>query len=128
MATNSAVLDEHLRYLSVAYAVSVTERDEWIQVNNFRLPPGYNAFTTEILVEVPVDYPLSPPGVGARVYVRPNLRFRGRKLRDVHPGTTPGWGDWAWLCYQWIRWDPHVDDLVSFMEMVRTDLTDPPTH
>ena len=78
--------------------------------------------------EMPRDYPLCPPGIGTHTYVSPDLQFNGRQLRDVHAGVTPGWGRWAWLCYQSIHWDPHRDDLVTFMEMVRADLTNPPTR
>ena len=97
-----------------------------------KLPPGYNLAVTSVLVEIPSDYPLSPPGIGGnRVYVSPWLRFRSRTIRDVHPDRTPsyltpGSGPWAWWCYQEIRWYPVRDNLIRFMEMFRADLTNPP--
>jgi hypothetical protein len=86
-----------------------------------------------LLIELPHDYPLSPPGLGDyRVFASPYLLFWSRMLQDLHPETTPcyatpGFGPWAWWCYQYIRWSPRRDDLVRFVEMVRADLTNPPT-
>jgi hypothetical protein len=113
--------------LSVGYLLSVSSDFRWIIVRDFRLPPGFNYFCTDVLVEIPQDYPCSPPGVAAHVYLSPKLRFKGQELQDLHEGTTPGWGDWAWFCYSKIDWDPNRDDLIKFMEMVRADLTNPGT-
>jgi hypothetical protein len=113
----------------MAYSLEVTDDYRFVIVHGFRLPPGFNWSTTDMLVEIPSDYPCSPSGVGcSRIYVPKGIRYWGYRLRDCHEGVTPGWGNWAWLCYRHIQWDPHSDDLVKFMEMVRADLTDPPTE
>ena len=128
MARNLTVLDQQLRELSLGYPLSISDDYDWIIASRFRLPPGFNLQHTTVLLEIPSDYPLSPPGIGSRVYLPPSLRFGDKKLKDLHEGTTPGWGSWAWFCYEWIRWDPHRDDLVKFLEMIRADLTNPPTR
>jgi hypothetical protein len=131
---NRQPLEKHLRRLSCAFQLQVADNYRFVIVGGVRLPPGYNHTLTSVLVEIPSDYPLSPPGIGNnRVYVSPRLRFRGRTLKDVHPDArpsypTPGSGDWAWWCYQEIRWDPVRDDLIRFMEMFRVDLTNPPVN
>ena len=118
----------HLEVLSVAYVVSISDDHRWLLIQNFRLPPGFSRNETGVLLEVPTDYPFSPPAVGSSMlYLPPNLRFKGRRLRDFHAEVNPGWGNWGWFCYEDIRWDPHRDDLVRFLEMVRQDLTDPNT-
>ena len=127
MGRNMAILEDHLRMLSVGYPISVSDDYNWLRVNHFLLPPGHDRSRTDILVEVPHDYPLSPPGVRAHMYLPRSLRFQGRKLKDLHPWITPGWGDWAQMCFEWIRWNPHRDDLIGFMDMVRLDLTNPET-
>jgi hypothetical protein len=127
MTLNNYVLEEHLRGLSVAYSVSVSDDNRWIIVRNFKTPPGFNQYYIDILIRVPKDYPVSPPGTGSRVYIPSGLRFKGKKLADVYPDVNPGWGSWAWFCYQNIKWDPTRDDLVKFMEMVRLDLTNSKT-
>jgi ubiquitin-protein ligase len=106
---------------------------EFVVVAGFKLPPGYNVPLTSILLEIPSDYPLSPPGIGNnKAYISPHLRYNGRQLRDVHSNLSPsyptlGFGPWAWLCYTEIRWNPVGDDLIRFLEMMRADLTNPPT-
>ena len=121
-------LNDDLNVLSMGYTLSLSDDLKWVTVHDFKLPPGYNLGYTDILMETPSDYPFSPPGVGVRVYLNPDLHFRGRKLADLHARVTPGWGNWAWFCYEWINWDPNNDDLVKFMEMIRTDLTNPNTE
>ena len=126
MSRPSPILSRQLRALALGYRLEITPDLQWLLVRDVRLPPGYDRSTTEVLVQLPPDYPASPPGLNGGVFVRPDLRFRGRLLDSVHQTVTPGWGAWAWFCYQQIRWNPHRDNLISFMEMVRADLTDPP--
>lgn len=128
MPQNMHILTQHLQTLAVAYGLSTSEDYRYVWLSGFRLPPGFNYRATDVLLTLPGDYPLSPPGIGdSRVYVSPHLRFAGRRLQDLHENVTPGWGDWAWLCYQRIDWHPWQDDLAKFLEMVRADLTNPPT-
>jgi hypothetical protein len=128
MSRYTPILAAHLRGLSLGYALDVSEDYQWVLVRGFRLPPGFNAYDAEVLLEMPHDYPSTPPGVSSRVYLPQSLRFHGRPLQNLNPGTTPGWGTWAWFCYQWIAWNPHRDDLAKFVEMIRADLTNPPTQ
>ncbi|HUX00694.1 MAG: E2/UBC family protein [Phycisphaerae bacterium] len=128
MARPSATLLRHLQILSVAYSLTISDDYRWVIVHDFLVPPGYNWSYIDVLVEIPWDYPCSPLGVGgSHVFVPPDLRYRGRTLRDLHPEITPGWGRWAWFCYERVAWDPYRDNLVTFLETVRADLTYPPT-
>ncbi len=126
MALNAAILAEHLRLLSIAYPVSITDDDAWLIIHGFMLPPGFNCTHSDVLLEVPTDYPLTPPGVAARLYVRPDLRYQGHVIKSFYVKDLPRWGKWGWLCYRGIRWDPCSDNLVTLMEMIRADLTKPP--
>jgi hypothetical protein len=125
--TNHAVLERHLQVLQVGYPPSIANDLSSVIVHDFVLPPGFNRQTMDVLIELPRDYPLTPPGLAKRVYLPNDLRYRGRKLVDLHLWTTPGWGNWAYFCYNRINWDPQRDDLVRFLEMIRADLTDPKT-
>jgi hypothetical protein len=130
----SDALYRHLRDLSLACRVWLAGDQKYVILGGVNLPPGYNRSQIDILVEIPRDYPLSPPGVGEHnVFVPPSIRFQGRTPKYLHEGThpsysTPGFGPWAWWCYQRIDWDPLRDNLIKFLEMVRADLTDPPTE
>jgi ubiquitin-protein ligase len=125
VAVNEAILDEHLKALSNRYVLSVSDDAKWIVVHDFELPAGYSRTSTNVLVEVPRDYPLTPPGVACRICIAPDLRFRGETLRDLYARDVPPWGRWGWLCYRDIRWDPHQDSLLTLIEMLRTDLARP---
>jgi hypothetical protein len=121
------ILERQLELLAVAYTARLSSDGRYLCIYDFLLPPGYDRPTTEVLIELPSDYPLSPPGVAHRIYLPPSLRFQDRRLDDLHPNVTPGWGSWAWFCYRRIDWDPGRDDLVGFLEMMRADLTNPKT-
>jgi hypothetical protein len=130
---NHPRLERDLQNLSRGCALWIGDDYGFVVVDELRLPPGYNCSTTRLLITLPPDYPLSPPGVGDnRVYLPPTLRFKRRELRDLHPIVeppfrTPGFGPWAWLCYERVDWIPEHDNLIRFVEMVRADLTKPGT-
>jgi hypothetical protein len=90
MLCRSPILAQHLRVLGRVYPGSASADRRWVIVQGFHLPPGYWRTHTEVLVGMPDDYPLCPPGVSSRVYLRPSLGFRGRDLKNLHVGTTPG--------------------------------------
>lgn len=127
-----SILSEHFSVLSLAYTLSVDDHWRWLVVEDFNLPWGYNHSQIQVLIELPNDYPLSPPGVGSSgIFLPRSIRYHDRELRDLHPRTRPRVrcrGKWAWFCYQWIHWDPMWDDLVKLLEMVRADLTNPKTY
>jgi hypothetical protein len=122
---SATILDEHLRLLSIGYPLSISDDKKWLLIHEFKLPPGYNRTHTDVLVEIPADYPLTPPGVASRAYLAPDLRHEGRVLQCFYVRIVPGWGKWGWLCYRGINWNPCSDSLVTLMEMFRADLTDP---
>jgi hypothetical protein len=125
-------IDRHLERLSHFFPVLLDDNYGFVIVQKVRLPPGFNRSETNLLIGLPQGYPVTPLGVGnSRVFVSPDLRFHNRKLKDV-PETTPRipvpLGPWAWFCYESIRWNPVTDNLITFVEMVRADLTNPPTE
>ncbi|MCK4658175.1 MAG: hypothetical protein KAV82_01515 [Phycisphaerae bacterium] len=42
MPSNAAILDEHLRVLSIGYPLSISDDGKWLVVHEFKLPPGFN--------------------------------------------------------------------------------------
>lgn len=114
-----------IKKLSFGYTIEPTKN--YFMVREFLLPPGYNREEISILVLPPEDYPISPPGVGSSfAYIPKALLFHGYELQDLHPDMNyPGFGDWAWLCFQEIKWNPNKDNLITFFEIVRTTLTNP---
>ena len=102
-----------------------------MNVDGVKLPSGYNRSHIPLYIEIPEDYPATPPGVGGHhVYVPRDLTFWGYKLKDMHLNRSPeedtsGLGPWAWWCYESITWNPLRDNLFSFVEMFRSDLGNP---
>ena len=124
----SAIFEQHLRVLALAHRIDVSPDDQWIVVHGFQLPVGYSSSEISILVYIPPDYPVSPPGYPEGLFVPQGLRFQGHRLFHIHENATPGWGAWAWLCFHSLAWDCHRDDLVRFLEMIRADLSNPHTN
>lgn len=126
-------LERDLQALSRGFRLWIDDDWDFVIIADLVLPPGYGQSLTAMLLELPDDYPLSPLGVGAsHVFVPPTLRFRGKRLSDLHDWRTPsvdtpGFGPWAWFCYERVKWAPERDDLVRFVEMVRADLANPRT-
>ena len=120
------VIQKHLIRLRTAYRYAVSRDGRILWVKNFLLPHGYNRQKTEVVIHVPEDYPVTP--LGADVYLPRGLRFRRRRLahlHDQHHTRVPG--DWMWYCLTMTNWEPLKDDFVSFLEYVRSDLTNPET-
>lgn len=124
MAASSLIVCAHLQALAQVYRTSVSSDGAWVQIADFVLPAGFNAATTPVLLGLPPDYPLRPPGVLPHgIFVMPALRFRGGLHPNIVEGRGPGWGQWAWLCVYRIEWDPRRDDLVRVLELARTVLS-----
>ena len=123
---NSSILLRDLRDLSSVTRVLASQDLDRIIVDKVLLPPGWNRPHTRMLVEIPEDYPFSPPGVDpSRIFLETGLRFKGRVPTDYHEGyRIDGYG-WAWLCYQSIDWQTQRDNLISLLERVRADLSKP---
>ncbi len=122
---NLAILEQHLIELSHVYPLNVADNYDFFILRGFELPPGYNRAETDVWLDLPDDYPESPPGVGSsRVFLPSDLQFGGRKPADYHERIGPK--GWAWWCYESISWDPCRDNLLVFFELLRTHMTDPP--
>lgn len=120
------ILLDHLKSLSIRYTVEVFCDLSEAHILDFNCPPGYNYTVMEVRLILPEDYPASPPGVSpSSVYVPSDLLFRGNQPNDFHPNCGPS--GFAWWCFESIKWDPCRDDLITFMELLRLTMTDPPT-
>ena len=125
--------ERHLENLSsVGFSLWIGKDLKFVIVEGVRLPSGYNRRSIPVLIELPINYPLTPPGVGGNhIYVPGELRYEGCELRDIHEASTPsfktpGFSGWAWMCYEHIDWDSCRDDLITLIETIRADLTNPP--
>ena len=120
------MLTRHLRELSLACSIVASRDLSVVIIQDVKLSPGWNRSQTQMLVQIPEDYPLSPPGTaGSYIYVEAGLRFGGRRPADYTEGHRFAGIKWAWWCYENIGWDPLRDNLVTLLERVRADLSNP---
>jgi hypothetical protein len=128
-SANVRALEDDVRDLSYAYEVALDDDCQHLFVRNFNTPPGYNLSIIPVLLELPSDYPESPPGVGgSHLFLPKGLRYRHHRLQDFHEEVGPlgnSEGQWGWWCYERIDWDPCQDNLITFFELLRTDMTNP---
>ena len=69
-------LREDLESLSIYFDLWVDDAYHFVIVQSVRLPFGYSYEKIDLLLELPADYPLSPPGVGdARVFCAQRTAF-----------------------------------------------------
>ena len=109
--------------LGNAFSVEVDSDLQWTIIEDFLTPLAYSPDFIPVLMKIPPDYPLTPPGLGHyNIYVREGLRRDDGKMIDhyyrsaVH--CTKGCCDlsskgWYWWCFEEIRWDPRINDLLS---------------
>lgn len=121
---NHQKISRDLHELSEHYVARSAAPNDGLIVEGFGLPNGFNRAMTKFLITIPADYPDVAPGVASAIYVERGLLFHGRQLADVHEHINPGWGAWAWVCFQAIAWSEH-DSLLSLMELLRVSLTNP---
>jgi hypothetical protein len=121
---NRNVLESHLALLSYGCRLEVTEDFRIVVAKEVLLPPGWSRPYTDVLIEIPDDYPFAVPGRDSRIYLQMGLKFHGQTPSDYHEEgyDRPGW---AWWCYEDISWDPNEDNLIRLLEMLRTDLGHP---
>ncbi len=106
-------------------------------ITDFLLPPEYSPRTTNIIINLPDNYPLTPPGISSSVgiYFRANLKRNGRELtcsRDAFHGTCGHCPErmkvkgWAWWCFaRFEGWDPTKDDLVKIILILKDTIENP---
>ena len=92
----------------------------WFRIRNFRLPPGWNRETTDLLVMLPPEYPMVPPG---RFFVKPGLRLASSNAAagGYSESTRELDEEWAWFGCSVDGWDP-IYSLETFMGVIERSL------
>lgn len=133
---HTARITAELRLLCAAYgeqAVTWAPDYSWVQVEGFRLPPGYNATVTNVLVMIPDSYGYGVPY--RELYVDPGLRFwRGGAWVEIPhyfddekrfaPNPLVRARNWRYLCLHMKAWRPH-ENILTFLKQVELFLTNP---
>jgi hypothetical protein len=110
--------------------IHVPSDEDYAYIEGFPLPASYSPATTDVLIELPYDYPATPP---TKVYIDNGLGRHGETLKDYDQGITTRQGkSWAsWRTDQIgsiVRtWQPDWDGLHTFLPMLLGSFRDAPT-
>lgn len=119
---------------SNGFSVEADANYEWVCVHGLDLPGPYGAWTdkqnriitqTSVLIDIPYDFPMSPPGVGfghpERAIHLPYLLFNGGQMKDFYECKH---NPWCWFCFQKIDWDRNEDNLLTLIMLVEASISD----
>jgi len=77
------------------------EEGMWVKILNYPVPPGWNREKTDIVFQIPVQYPGSNPYA---FFVLSGMQYNGTKPvnnytepSDVKPAFDGNWGKFSWL-------------------------------
>jgi len=120
--------------LTRGYQVETPWNMSWVCAHGIALPGtttgkwtdhgGRVIAKTSVLIDIPYDFPLSPPGIGhshpTRAIHLPRIYYNGRKMKDLYDCVHE---PWAWLCFQSMRWDPEQDNLLSLLALIEASIS-----
>jgi hypothetical protein len=93
--------NKEITLLRAAYgAIEVGENSEWVIIREWRLPPGWNSPSTELLVIIPPGYPVTPPD---NFYAYNDLRLADGRI----PGNATA--NHNELGMPWLQFSFHVE-------------------
>jgi hypothetical protein len=126
-------LNAELLLLEQAYGevrVSWPASYQWVMIQDYPLPLGYNKPTTNLIVIIPENYGYGP--ALQYCFVDRDLRRNGHLLPhyflegDVAPGASQFYQkDWAFLCVHPEKWDPKRHNILTYLRQVDLFLSDP---
>ena len=97
---------------------------QWILIGDVTLPPGWNQRTTSIVIELPVGYPMAAPDC---FWADGALRLASGAMPQ-NTGMNANYGGGVqrlWFSYHPSGWNPNIDGLVRYVNVVRTRLQQP---
>jgi hypothetical protein len=132
---NSALIRRNIDILSEkGFFVESPQNYEWVCVHGLDLPgtpgswtdkQGNVVFETSVLIDIPYDFPISPPGVGfshpSRAIHLPLIYYNRYKMSDFY---TCVHDPWCWFCFQSIDWDPMQDNLLTLLALVEASISE----
>lgn len=114
------------------YTVIADDYYKWIMVQGSTLPrfcswsdaQGRKVWHTSFLIDIPKTFPMIVPGTGSchpsYAIHSPLLYCNDRALTDLHECKhSPSW---HWLCFEYISWNPQIDNLVTIVNVIETSI------
>jgi ubiquitin-protein ligase len=131
---NTALIQRNINRLCQAgFDVEAPPDHEWVVIHGVELPDpgawtdqyGNALYHTSILIDIPYDFPMSPPGVGTshpnRAIHLPLILHNGNVMSDFHECQHD---PWRWFCFEWMEWNPWHDDLLTVVALVEASISE----
>lgn len=105
-----------------AYDATVENGMVCLVLRAFRLPEGYQPLTVDLLIRLPLQFPEVAPDM---FWTDPSVTYAtgaippAAELREIHLGRT--WQRWS-RHFTDSHWRPGVDDLRSYLRLIRSTL------
>lgn len=118
-------LQTEVHALRIAYPNVTYDQDNllWVCVNGFDLPSGLNKRTSDLLIEVPPNYPFGPP---QNFFLDRTVKtLSGNSLGHYYPDRANNkYYDkgWAWFCVHIKSWKVKADIAASDSLLTAVDL------
>lgn len=103
----------------------------WVCIHDFRLPEGFNKDGGELLIELPPNYPFSPP---KNCFLDRTVRTSGGKEIREHYYPNESYNKyyekgWAWFCFHITSWKAkedvmESDNLLTFVDLAHLALAE----
>lgn len=109
--------DNNLTWIHVV-GLELPSKGQWTTTNNEIV------FSTSVLIDIPPNWPLHPPGVGLShpthaIHI-PYLEYNGKKISDLHECKH---NPWHWLCFVSISWQPDFG-LIGLLQIIEKTIWD----
>jgi len=105
-----------------AYAIDLIEGDGWANLifHDYRIPPGYNRASIELLLKFPMSYPNGRPDM---FWTDKELLLANgaapRNADAIEPALGKEWRRFSWHP---TNWNPGRDNLRTYLEFVNNRL------
>jgi hypothetical protein len=102
----------------------------WVHIPYYELPPGFNEPVGELLIELPKNYPFSPP---QNFFLHKDIKtFEGYSIDHYYsnPSMSKYYEKgWAWFCIHIKKWKAvndiiQSDNLLTCIDLVYTTLSE----
>lgn len=88
-------VEKELQLLKARFAFEYQPIGQWVRILRYPLPAGWSIESTDLVFQVPVQYPAAPP---YGIYAQVGLRFNGQipgSYSEPAPTQPPFPGKWA---------------------------------
>lgn len=111
-------LENDVDELEQHYPVKWSVEKHYVMITKYGYPKGWNPRTAPLFFSIPDSYPRIPP----EVYLPPDMRYKGSKVKHQLAPNDDGWMRW---CIEELDWQPRHHRLLTMVNLMETSLQKP---